>query len=238
MQLSATIVAIKQRTPKVKTFVLDYGNQKFHFHPGQWVDIHLTIDDETHNCGYSITSIPTFQHTVEIAVKLAPDLALTTHLHHKSKIGDQLYTSLAQGDVYLDCNVSGAYVFIAGGVGITPLYSMIQYLLTQSSNTEVILIYSIATLDEFLFESEISQLQRQFKNFSCHTTVTREQPHENSKRGRINRATLQDLNLPPQANYYLCGPPAMVDAIAHILDEMKDELKITTDKIHYDKWWS
>jgi len=238
MQHSATIVAINQRTPKVKTFLLDYGNHQFQYHPGQWVDIHLTIDDETHNCGYSITSIPSKQHTVEIAVKLAPDLALTTHLHHKSKVGDKLFTSPAQGEVYLDNNISGPYVFIAGGVGITPLFSMINYILAQEPKTPVILIYSITTTQEFLFRSEIEKLASQHKNFQFYTTVTREAPPEKFNQGRITRQFLDSIKLPTGANYYLCGPPAMVDSIANMLEDMRGNLLITKKNILYDKWWS
>lgn len=238
MQFSATIVAIQQRTPKVKTFLLDYGTEKFDFYPGQWVDIHLTIDDETHNCGYSITSIPSSHHTVEIAVKLAPDLALTAYLHQNSKVGDKLYTSLAQGDVYLDNNISGAYVFIAGGVGITPLFSMIKHVLARKPNTPVKLIYSIATTKEFLFQSELEKLAQQHENFQCLATITREQPPEKFRHGRITKNYLESIDLPNGANYYLCGPPAMVDSIAHILEDLKDKLSITMGNIHYDKWWS
>ena len=88
MQFETTVVEIRQQTPSVKSFVLDCGNEKFAFHAGQWVDIHRTIDDETHNCGYSITSIPSTNNTIEIAAKLAPDLLLTRYLHEDCKVGD------------------------------------------------------------------------------------------------------------------------------------------------------
>ena len=238
MQLSATIIGIEQRTPKVKTFVLEYDNQDFTYYPGQWVDIHLTIDDETHNCGYSITSVPSNGRSVEIAVKLAPDLALTSHLHNKSKIGDRVYTSKAQGAIYLNQTISGAYVFIAGGVGITPLYSMIQHIMATKPETPVILIYSITSEKEFLFKTEIRSMEARHRNFKCHVTLTRDPEHESNFHGRISQQLLQTINLPIHANYYLCGPPAMVDTVVQTLNEMKSELQITDKNIHYDKWWS
>ena len=238
MQFYSTITAIRQLSPKVKAFVLDYDKQDFTYHPGQWVDIHLTIDDETHNCGYSITSIPSDKNSIEIAVKLAPDLALTEQLHKHCKIGDQIFISKAQGKVYLTNDFSGPHVFIAGGVGITPLYSMIQFILDNKPDTPITLLYSITTPEEFLFETEIRNLEQTHPDFRCYVTVTRTTTTNGKFNGRIGKSILTAVNLPKKANYYLCGPPSMVDNVAGLLEELQTELSITKDNVHYDKWWS
>lgn len=238
MQFSTTIKSIQHKTPQVAALVLDYDGQDFNFHPGQWVDVHLTIDDETHNCCYSITSIPSEDHCIEIAVKLTSDFPITQYLHKHSKAGDKVYISKAQGNVYLDNNIAGPYVFIAGGIGITPLYSMIQHLLAKNTTTPVNLLYSIATAEDFLFEDELKALQKNHENFRLVTTITRSKNNGGEFSGRITKDMLRRMKLPPNANYYLCGPPPMVDAVAGIINNMREELKISIDNIHYDKWWS
>ncbi|WP_455200204.1 ferredoxin--NADP reductase [Kaarinaea lacus] len=238
MQVCTHIKSIKQKTPSVKLFTLEYDHQEFRFHPGQWVDIHLTIDDETHNCGYSITSTPSDDKTIEVAVKLAPELKLTEHLHKNSHTGDEVYISNAQGDVFLPDDISGPYVFIAGGVGITPLYSMIQHINSVQPATPVTLIYSITTPEEFLFEEELRELAAGNPNFRIFATVTRAKKHKEKFSGRINSEMLRAMELPASANYYLCGPPQMVDDVVDILKRLQNELGITECNIHYDKWWS
>lgn len=238
MQLLTHITAIQQKTPNVKLFTLDYGTQNFDYHPGQWVDIHLTIDDETHNCGYSITSIPSSRHSIDVAVKLAPDLKLTEYLHHSCKIGDKVYISPAQGDVCLTGDVSGPYVFIAGGVGITPLYSMIQFIHTHKPQTSMTLIYSISTPDEYLFAEELKAMEQANSNFHCSVTVTRTTQHQERFSGRINTEMLQAIDLPMNASYYLCGPPQMVDNVVVQLNALHAELGINESNIHYDRWWA
>ena len=238
MQIRTHIKSIEQKSPSVKLFTLDYGQQDFMFHPGQWVDIHLTIDDETHNCGYSITSIPSSSSTIEVAVKLAPELMLTEQLHIRSKVGDEVFVSAAQGDVYLTEEITGPFVFIAGGVGITPLYSMIQHINAVSPTTPVTLIYSITTPDEFLFKKELKALAASNPNFRVLATVTRTKQHQEKFSGRIDPGMLREIGLPAGAQYYLCGPPQMVDDVADILNTLQDELSITDANIHYDKWWS
>lgn len=241
MQISTTIKSIEQKTPQIKSIVLEVGSEDFRFYPGQWVDVHLTIDDESHNCCYSITSIPSSHRCIEIAVKLAPELPFTRHLHQCSKAGDRIFISRAQGDIYLDNDIDGPFVFIAGGIGITPLYSMIRHLLAHKTHEPIVLLYSIATRDEFLFEDELKTLQEHHDNFRVITTVTRES-HINydgkSNTGRISRDMLRSTQLPPRANYYLCGPPPMVDAMVEMLDGLHKELDITSDHVHFDKWWS
>jgi len=238
MQYAAHIKAIQQKTPRVKLFTLDYGAQDFDFYPGQWVDIHLSIDDETHTCGYSITAIPSSSHTIEVAVKLAPELKLTVYLHNSSKAGDKVFISKAQGDVYLTKAITGPYVFIAGGVGITPLYSMIQHIQINKPQTPVTLIYSISAPEEFLFEKELRSLEKTNPDFRCIVTVSRSAQHQEKFSGRINAAMLRAINLPANANYYLCGPPPMVDNVVNVLQELRGKLGINEDHIHYDKWWA
>lgn len=238
MQISTTIKSIKHITPRVTALVLDYEGQEFSFHPGQWVDVHLTIDDETHNCCYSITSIPSENHCIEIAVKLAPDFPLTRHLHKHSKTGDKIFISKAQGDVFLDDNISGPYVFVAGGIGITPLFSMIQHLIASKSHVPIVLLYSMATLEDFLFKDELRALEREHANFRLITTQTRHKVAGKTINGRIDQTMLRAIDLPPGAHYYLCGPPPMVDWVVELLDNMRDELKINASHLHYDKWWS
>jgi len=238
MQICTHIKTIEQKTPSVKLFVLDYGQQDFRFHPGQWVDIHLTIDDETHNCGYSITSIPSPNNTIEVAVKLAPELKLTEHLHKNCHTGDEVFISNAQGEVYLTEDLSGPYVFIAGGVGITPLYSMIQHITAVNPAAPTTLIYSITTPDDFLFEKELKALATNNPNFRILTTVTRTKQHQEEFSGRINPDMLRSIKLPADANYFLCGPPQMVDDVVDILNTLQDELGITESSVHYDKWWA
>lgn len=238
MQLQTKVAEIRQQTPSIKSFVLDCGSEQFSFHAGQWVDIHRTIDDETHNCGYSITSIPTKNNTIEIAAKLAPELLLTKYLHEECKVGDTLYISKAQGDIWINDNVEGPYVFIAGGVGITPLFSMINQILQSKPSTPIVLLYSITHTEEFLFKEGIAALKEKHPGFQYYVTVTREKNHALNFSGRISENILKSINLPPNASYYLCGPPSMVDAVAELLTQRRSDFKLNSEKIFYDKWWA
>ena len=234
MQIKTAISSIQSISPSVKLITLDPGEAKFEHYAGQWIDIHLTIEDETHNCGYSIVSIPDDESTIDIAVKLAPDLPLTVFLHQRAKPGDIVYISRARGDVCLDKPPQGNYVFIAGGVGITPLISMIHQINRIAPQCKMTLLYSITHPVEFLFKDRIVELANQNVNFQYFTTVTRTPEHSEAYSGRINRKMLDEIPFPQNARYYLCGPPQMVDDISAILNG----INIPTEKILFDRWWA
>lgn len=234
MQFKTAISAIQSISPSVKLITLDLGSEAFDYKAGQWVDIHLTIEDETHNCGYSIVSIPGLNNTIDIAVKLAPDLPLTVYLHNQVKIGDTVYISKAQGDIWLDQAPQGNFVFIAGGVGIAPLISMIRQIYPSSPQCQTTLLYSISRPEEFLFKDLVEKIAQDHESFHYYATVTRSTDHNEAFSGRINSSILQSIVMPDNAKFYLCGPPQMVDDIAHLLESCG----VDRNNIRFDRWWA
>ena len=115
---------------------------------------------------------------------------------------------------------------------------MIQQILHNKPETPVTLLYSITSPEEFLFEREITQFAKEHSGFKHYVTVTRAKNHKLNFSGRITAQTLQSINVPENASYYLCGPPPMVDIVADSLTQLKTELKLDPEKIFYDKWWS
>jgi ferredoxin-NADP reductase len=109
-------------------------------------------------------------------------------------------------------------VLLAAGSGITPMMAMLRYMDDLCLETNVILLYSVRTVSDILFESELEHLRSRLKNFQYHVLLS--QPHVEwpGPRGRVSREfiknTVKDIAL---RNYFLCGPPAFMDASRGIL---------------------
>ncbi|HLM70018.1 MAG TPA: hypothetical protein VN864_04390 [Thermoplasmata archaeon] len=167
---------------------------------------------------------PTSEGSIEYPMSLACS-PTKPYLEFGARVSDSpwktAFAALRPGD---EAEVDGAYghflleerspaVFVAGGIGITPLKGMAEYATDRELPIEVRLLYSNRNEEEIAYRSELDDLARRNRRFGLVHTLTRE-PADSSwsgRRGRIDADLLaevsQDLENPM---YYLCGTGAMV----------------------------
>lgn len=121
------------------------------------------------------------------------------------------------------------YLFIAGGVGITPIRSVIE---TVAPDSNVILIYSNRDLGNVIFKDELNKLSTAF-NFPINYLFTNESPGVPAS-GRLDGAMLArmvtDLK---DREIYLCGPKPMTDAL---IKAMLENLGVKKSQLHFEKF--
>jgi ferredoxin-NADP reductase len=123
------------------------------------------------------------------------------------------------------------FVFIAGGTGIAPLRAMLRHALDRP-HRGIGLLYSARTPQEFAFEEELRTLARQGA-IELRQTVTREADQDwAGTRGRIGRADLAPLVHDPATLCFICGPPALVDEMPKVLNE----LGVPPPRIRVEEW--
>ena len=110
------------------------------------------------------------------------------------------------------------YVFIAGGIGITPMMSMLHTLADRRDPRPLLLLYANRDLDSITFREEIEQLAPRLNLRVAHVL---DRPPENwtGESGFINDAVLQ-RQLPEEftdLDYFICGPPPMMNAVEQLL---------------------
>jgi ferredoxin-NADP reductase len=131
----------------------------FDFSPGQWVDFYIPAIDRVG--GYSITSLPSELPLLDLAVKASahPPAAWCTS---RAKVGDRV--ALRTGGDFVLNEAHEAALFVAGGVGITPLFSMLRTILSSAkeqhapAKKRTALLYTARTHEELLFKSELEAL--------------------------------------------------------------------------------
>src|SRR5262249_48135329 len=119
----------------------------------------------------------------------------------------------------LDFTRETQLVFLAGGIGLTPLISMLHALLAAGSKREIWLFYGVRNGNEHLFKETLEELNRENENLHLHVCYSRpaqgEVPGKDFQHtGRISLALLKSLL--PSCNYdfYLCGPGTMMHELA------------------------
>jgi len=152
--------------------------------------------------------------------------------------GDKVTLSGPYGD-FMAKESDREMCFIGGGAGMAPLRSHIFHQLeTLHTRRPITFWYGARSIQELFFEEEFKRLEDTYENFSYHVALSQPEPDDDwtGMTGYIHEC-LQDNFLaqhedPTEIEYYLCGPPMMVDAV----ELMLDNLGVEPEMIAYDKF--
>ncbi|MBI4298186.1 MAG: hypothetical protein HY666_00285 [Chloroflexi bacterium] len=234
MDVKATITRIQEETPTVKSFLFDLGGADFFFLPGQWLDIHIDTGSSVEVEGFSIVSSPLQRGSIELAIKKLAHGRASTYLHEQAQVGDSFIIQGGFGDFYYHRDMKGPLVLIAGGIGITPLISILRYVDEAGLDVKVTLLYSARTPSEIVFYDQLQALEARNSRIRCFLTVTRPQGEPWAGQvGRIDRLFLQEHVSSQDSLYYLCGPSPMLDDLSALLTSLGAQ----PSHIKAERWW-
>ncbi len=179
---------------------------------------------------YSLSDAPD-QKTYRITVKRSiapfdrPNLpagVVSNYLHDVVRDGDVLKIKAPSGQFQLDVNSSAPVVFVAGGVGVTPIMSMLRWSLAQQPGRSIHLFYGVRNKQEHAFKSDLEDWARSHPSFTL--AVFYSAPGRDDRKGRdfqeqgfIDLAVLQRSLPSGRHQFYVCGPPAMMASIVPAL---------------------
>jgi ferredoxin-NADP reductase len=147
--------------------------------------------------------------------------------------GSEIIAAQIAGDFTLPERRDSKYVFIAGGIGITPFRSMIKYMLDTNQHRNITLLYSNRTADELVYQDVFDQAQKKLRANIIYTLTDKRRipPGWNGAIGHIDakmiRERVQDYQ---HSIYYISGPNIMVESVRDVLLEMG----ISRANIHVD----
>jgi ferredoxin-NADP reductase len=210
------------------------GGRCLGFKAGQWVDFFVIIDGAEAIADFSITSSPADQGRIDLAVKLVGDNAATHYLHDSARVGDQIEVRLG-GEFYYTSEMADSIVLIAGGIGLTPLMSIMRYVDDSTSDVKAVLVYSAEAPSELLFKEELDDMAALNPRIRCLYTVTRagNEPWRGSTSRIDAKLLVGRADVDPAALYYVCGPPPMIQSMLTLLRNMD----VPSSRIHYEQWW-
>jgi ferredoxin-NADP reductase len=217
----ATVKAIKQEAPRVKTFTLALPNWIRH-KAGQHYDVRLTAPDGYQaQRSYSIASEPEQADEIDLTVERIEDGEVSSYMHDVLEVGDQIEVRGPIGGYFVwEASVIAPLLLVAGGSGIVPLMSMIRHRAAAGSRTPARLLYSSRTPGEIIYSDELLRLQDSGTNLGIFYTFTRQAPPGWSGYARrIDAQMLREVASPLRArtHAYVCGPTLMVEVVANVL---------------------
>ncbi|MFD4511437.1 FAD-dependent oxidoreductase [Streptomyces sp. NPDC058457] len=212
------VAGIEVLTPTVRRIrfePLDGDTMPFAFAAGQYVKVDLPVAVEPIERSYSICSSPGESGFVEIAVKHEPDGLGSGFLHEELEVGPALRVSGPHGEFTWDPGseegTADTLLLIAGGVGITPLMSVLLAAADARHTGRIVLLASYRTEDEVVFGPEIEALRSRLPGLAVSVFVT-------EREGRIGLDELRP-HAGPATRVHLCGPaPMMQDLIGRLTE--------------------
>ncbi|TKK66311.1 2Fe-2S iron-sulfur cluster binding domain-containing protein [Ilyomonas limi] len=221
------VAGIFVETPTVKTFRLTdpaSGKLPFNYLPGQFVTVTVSANGVPVKRSYTIASSPTLRDCCEITVKHEEKGTVSHYLHTQVHEGDLLQLTGPSGKFTFTGQEADSIVLIAGGVGVTPMMSVIRYLTDRSWKGDIYFFFSCKDEDNIIFREEIEYLQKRFPNL--HVFIILNEVEDNSKnafiKGRISKEVLYE-HVPEiiSRRIHICGPPPMMDAVKEMLEELQ-----------------
>lgn len=196
--------------------------------PGQFML--LTLPSGTKRA-YSIASSPKEPY-LEFAIKLVEGGEFTSNLP-KLKKGDKITVEGPLGPLAYD--TCGEYVLIAGGVGITPMLSILRERDGKAGCAHATLFYSARTRKGLAYFRELREIDSRNPNLTSVFTLTRENPEGwEYETGHVDEAMLKKyLTDFEKKKYFVCGPMRMVDAFKEILLK---QLKVPEENCTFEGW--
>ena len=140
--------------------------------------------------------------------------------------GDRVVLSGPYGDFFVK-DTAREMCFLGGGAGMAPMRCHIFHQLKDlGTSRKMTFWYGARSRQEMFYDEEFQDLQERFPNFSYHVALSEPQPEDNwaGPVGFIHQVAhdlyLKDHEDPTEIEYYLCGPPMMINAVMNMLDSL------------------
>ncbi|MCA6437106.1 MAG: sterol desaturase family protein [Bacteroidetes bacterium] len=247
---SLTVSDIRQEANDA--FTIQFGNVPTFFRDfsaGQHLTIKVTINGETLYRTFSISSIPNTDNSLTLTIKKIKGGKVTNYLAEHLEVGDSLEVTAPSGQFYLNPEPANQkhYVMIAGGSGITPIYSMIGTILKFEPKCKITLFYANRNSDSIIFKEKFEQWVIEFPNqLKVKYFLSEEENLKNATKGYITRISLEEIVNQYDKNkldFYLCGPEMMTNKLLEDLvylgmakENIHHELFFVTTQIQETSW--
>ncbi|MDQ6969777.1 MAG: 2Fe-2S iron-sulfur cluster-binding protein [Mariprofundus sp.] len=203
------------------------------FKPGQFLTFQFKLPDEDKpliRC-YSLSDKPNDEY-YRISVKKIlpprdkpelPSGKSSTYINEVLKSDEIIDVKIASGNFYLETREHSPIVLIGGGIGVTPVYSMLRTLAAEDSEREVWFFYGLRNKTEQLYSEELKEIARTHPNM--HICLCYSNPEPDDKEGEdyqyAERVSVDLFKRVLHVNnyvFYICGPPPMMNSLVSDLE--------------------
>ena len=214
---------VVQESESAKSFYLRStdGEPLQRFLPGQYLPVKLTVGGTVVYRCYTLSDCFNESHyrlTIKREPAQSPDVPrgrVSNHFHDELAVNSVVEAQAPAGEFFLEVDSEQPVALIAGGIGITPMISMLNACLATATHREIYLLYAVRNSASHAFKERLWQAAQEHEN--VHVSVLYSQPvagdisgRDFDQLGRLNfnvlRRVLPDLAM----QFFICGPNSMM----------------------------
>jgi ferredoxin-NADP reductase len=209
------VLSVFDETSAIKT-VRVARPEGFGFAAGQFVTVRIRVDGREYARCYSVSSAPCVSGYLELSIRRQG--LVSNALHATVRPGAPVFIKAPAGAFRYPEGDDRPLVLLAGGIGITPLVSMLRHALVTEPTRPVTLLYCARAETEFAFRDELTTAARRHPQFRLFLAVSGGSSEPSHYPGRIDEALLR-TTVPDVAHSIalICGPGDMIASMKSLL---------------------
>ncbi len=212
------MLAVFDETPEIRTIRMARP-EGFEFQAGQFLTVQVQLDGRPATRCYSISSSPDARGYLEISVKRQGRVSGT--LHSTVRPGSLLSIRPPAGAFVYPAGDDRPIILVSGGVGCTPMMSMLRHAVSREPARPVYYVHSAKTESDIAFRQELALLARRHPQVRVVLALTRASDAGAHYPGRIDENLLQEVvPSPTESLFYVCGPTPMISGVKETLARM------------------
>lgn len=226
--IKATVTAIEAATHDIRRVRLRLAKPA-EFSPGQYAMLQFTPD---HIRPYSMAGLPG-DAEVEFQIRRVPDGRVTEYVFEQLKVGDSVRWSGPLGTAYLRQKHEGPMLCVGGGTGLAPVLSIVRGALEGGMTHPIHLYFGVRSAQDLYDVPRLRALAQTHSNLTVHIVVATGAALDDCRSGLVTDAIEKDIPSLDGWRAYLCGAPAMVEA----LNILTTRMGIRPGHIHADAFY-
>ena len=212
--LKCEVTNIKKVTKDIFIINLKLNNKNFlEFKAGQYAELYIDGCKEKH---FSMENSPNTGE-LEFHIKTLDGGEISNYVKNHLKLGEIITVKGPYGNAYLREKHRGPIIAVAGGTGLAPILSIVEYSQEIDMKQPINIYYGAQSEQELYFIQQLNKMTKANNNLKFYPVTLEKSNNKSIRQGLVTDAIIEDINNFDGYKAYLAGPPKMVEAAEKIL---------------------
>ncbi|WP_137892924.1 2Fe-2S iron-sulfur cluster-binding protein [Ramlibacter sp. 2FC] len=213
--VKGTVTAIEEATHDIRRIRVKLA-KSLEFSPGQYATLQFTPD---HIRPYSMAGLPG-DDEMEFQIRLVPDGRVTEYVFDQLEVGASIRISGPLGTAYLRRKHTGPMLCVGGGTGLAPVLSIVRGALETGMDNPIHLYFGVRSQQDLYDAERLQALAAKHPNLTVQVVIATGPVAEGQRSGLVTDVIERDLPSLAGWRTYLCGAPAMVEALSLLVKRL------------------